>query len=1070
MSHLTIYKASAGSGKTFQLTREYLSLIFNPKISYSSILAVTFTNKATAEMRQRILSELYALANEKPSGHADALKKTFKLSDKQLTQRAAILLKQILHNYGRFNVTTIDSFFQQILKAFTRELGLNVGFSVELDKKQVLEVSIDNFFDNIEQHKELNQWLTNYALQKIEQGKSWDIQKDLIQFANNAFTEVYFSLSPEDLARISSVERLTSYKKTLTQIVGDFVNKLHELGQKTQKVLQQNGFSLDDFAYKKSGVMGFMLKQQIVKAGQVKAPQARAKTAFETDDFISGWISKSAKRKDDLQACVQNHLHPILTEIFDLFHHDFENFCTAYEIVRNIDGLALLVEIFNFLNAYSKEHNIFLLSLAAPLLSQMIGADDAPFIYEKTGEYLKYFMIDEFQDTSQLQWNNFYPLFQNALSENQKTLVVGDVKQSIYRWRNSDWRLLEYELQKSFKAFNPDIKILPNNWRSDKNLVIFNNALFKQSAILLQQLINQQLEYPAFLSNDPIIERIFSTVEQQVPKTKANTQGYVHVNYYESGNDDSLERQAANYMIKAINQLYAKGYQPKDIAVLVRRNVEGAAMANALMAYKTEHPEKAEKFDFVSNDSVFLEASTSVQLLIALLQFLNNEKNELSRATILQLYYAQQSSALDAAKKLMEINITSDEDFFNQLPPAFKEQVHELKTMSLIPLVSVLSQMFLNTSRNTQQPFIDAFLDVVINFSKNKGSDISQFLDWWQETGVKTPIQLSENQNAIRIVTIHKSKGLEYKVVIVPFANWDIDQHSTLMWCKTDKKPFGDLSIIPVMYSSRLANTAFKIDYYQEKILAAIDNLNVLYVAFTRACRALYIGMPHHDNIKTIKNVGHLLQLVLSNNFLPDLLTETDEENQMAFGTLTTEQNISSNPTQPNKQIVLNLTNAIPRTRNKNKSEILSKNDLTLAEQGKVFHKIMEYVNTLDDLDMAVEKVLRMGIISNNQTDKYRTILKEKITADAVKNWFTPGLKLLNEYSILQPGGIIKRPDRVILFEHEAIVIDYKFTTETAKEHYQQVKNYLNLVHQIEKKPVRGYVWYVLLNKIIEVS
>ncbi|MBI9065971.1 MAG: UvrD-helicase domain-containing protein [Salinivirgaceae bacterium] len=1071
MAVLTIYKASAGSGKTFQLIREYLSLIFNPKTHFSSILAVTFTNKATAEMRDRILNELFALANALDSGHTQYLKKLYNLSEDEIKIKAKFLLNDILYNYGRFKISTIDSFFQIILKSFTREIGLNLGFSLELNKKQILELSIEKFFETIQENKQLSNWLSDFAIQKIESGKSWDIQNDILSFTEDAFSELFFSFSEEQLKQFSDIRNLNTYKQNLNFIIDGFINSLRKIGDSALIGLKESNLKVDDFSYKNSGVAGFLVKQKGIDSYTVAKPGKRVESALHSDDFISGWCAKSSPKKDEILNCVQQKLHPVLLELFKLFETKYEHYISAVAILKSIDILAIIVEVFNHLINYCNEKNIFLLPLASPLLSKMIGSNDAPFIYEKTGEYLKHFMIDEFQDTSNLQWANFYPLFFNGISQDYKSLVVGDVKQSIYRWRNSDWTLLENQIQDQFRFFSQEEKVLPNNWRSDKNIVEFNNSCFKKIASIAQSEINNEFASYGFLDAENLVERIFSTTEQQVSPKKINSTGFVNVKFYEFEKDAEYNQTLINeYVIESLNKLFEHGFSPKDIAVLVRRNKEGAQIAQALMDYRRNNPEKAHLFEFVSNDSVFLGSSSIIQLLIALLEFIIDETNLLSKGKILQYFYVQNMSPKEASTKLIDIDFSDNNAFLNALPDQFKNEKDQLIELSLSQLVASLLKIFVfkinSSTAQNHFPFINAFQDAILNFTKKNGSDISGFIEWWYEFGFQTPINLSEEQNAIRIVTIHKSKGLEYKAVIAPFSYWNLDQRSKLMWCKPQVEPFNEISAIPVMYSSKLADSIFKEEYAKEKLMATIDSLNMLYVAFTRAEQALFIGAPANTT-KKIKTVGDLLyEYMHSMNEEKQNSEFVDDDNSFTIGELSLiekeEHPIREYPFDSDIEFSSNEI----AVRIKSNAAIFNEKDVSQTQQGKILHKILENTKVIGDLEAATQKLVNSGIIQEKDKNAYFNFLSERLSSFEHNDWFSDKWKIMNEVAILQPGGQIRRPDRVLISDTEIVIVDYKFTKAKSSSHIQQIKEYMKLVQVVENKHVTGFVWYLLSNEL----
>ncbi len=1079
MSLLTVYTASAGSGKTFQLTGEYLKLIFNREVNFRSILGVTFTNKATAEMRDRILSELYLLATNQHSNHSNVLKECYQLNDRDLAQRASFLLKQIVHNYSRFNISTIDSFFQIILKALTREIGLNASLNVELNQNQIIEKSVEDFFSQIDEKPQLKYWLSEFAIQKIHEGKSWDVQKDVLKFATEAFNETFFSFSEAELKQIASLESFKLFKNELAAIMDPVFNKLHDFGIRALKTIRTYGLQVDDFQYKNAGVAGYFIKLQQMVPGKIPEPGVRVLKACKSPDGMQDWCAKSSANASLIQECVQSGLQNLLTQCVDFYDQHIVNYNTAYEVYKNLDVFALLSDVFNHLRDFCNEHDIFLLSMASPFLAKLIDKNDAPFIYEKTGEYLKYYMIDEFQDTSRMQWQNFYPLFFNSISQGNRSLVVGDVKQSIYRWRNSDWNLLHSELLQEFAAFAPDVVNLPNNYRSQRYLVEFNNWCFSTLAVIAQSQFTQKLEEGKLqIGNPDIITEIYQTVKQNIPDNNTHTQGYISVRF---NTDDNSENpaglQVQNQLIENLYQLFENGYQPRDIAILVRKNAEGALVSRWLMQHRQNNPDEGHLFAFVSNDSVFLNASLIVNYLVAAIRFLIEPSNELNNAELYYFYTSRKESPSGSVSNLSAIDFSDLDAFLKLLPPHFVQAIEELRHLPLTTLVNRLLNLLiypddlLNVSQNFA--FIQTFQDAVLQFSQKQGNNLAAFIEWWEQTGNQLAVSLSEEQNAIRIITIHKSKGLQYKAVILPFVNWNLDQQSKLIWVKPENKPYNSMPVLPLTYSSKLLSTHFGTHYMHEHLMAVIDSLNMAYVAFTRAENALFIIAPlpkKNDSAKRINDVLYRAFTDFKNNLLPVPNKETIPD-FFTFGVIP--------PLEKTKETPLLGNDAIPRL---NKTDFLK---LRLKGQrffqidnqesepiykGQVFHALLEHIFTPDDIPDAVEKLIGYGLIHFSEKKFYIDALSKLISHTAVNSFFTSGYKTLTEASIMLTDGALKRPDRVLFGADEVIVLDYKYTLSTSDAHKNQVLEYMQAISQIENKPVKGFVWYLINNHLVEVK
>lgn len=1084
MSDLTIFKASAGSGKTFQLTREYLELLFKNQGKFHNILAVTFTNKATAEMRERILNELYIISLGEKSDHIDHLAEKTELSHKVLSDQATFMLQNILHNYSRFNVSTIDSFFQRILKSFTREIGLNVGFNIELNPRPIIEKAVDGLFEDISDNKELAKWLSDYAFNKVKDGNSWDIHKDLVEFSNAGFSEVFYSFDEEHLTQLLNINKFKDLSDELNTIVKSFIDKVNSFGNEFAQQISDHSLEVDDFSSKKSGVAGFFVNKMIGCTTQKFAmPGARVLTAAASDDFISGWVTKTSPKKQQVQDCVQSGLSQLVNEFVQFVDKEHILFYSALAVQKNLSVFAVLVEVFKRVLDHCNDNNLFLLPLASPFLAKLIEDDDAPFIYEKTGEYLNHFMIDEFQDTSQMQWKNFSPLIANGISQGNFSLVVGDVKQAIYRWRNSDWSLLDSGISEQFKYFDVEEKNLEYNWRSCKYVIDFNNWCFKNGSSVIQNVLNADLDDISGIAADEynnVIEKVYDNAEQVVPEKNIETEGFVSVDFIDA---EEYNDAALDLMIESIENLSEKGYQPRDMAILVRKNSEGSMVATKLMELQKTHPDKGHIFRFVSNDSVFLGSSESILLIISLISYIN-EASILDRAKILYLYKLICEGATEAGHLMSLVDISKKEEFFKSLPDEFESSFESFKRMSLLDLSSSLIRIFLSETTTTNEtsrddlPFIYSFQDAVLNYMGQNGSDIQGFLEWWNQKGKDTPVSISEDQNAIKIITIHKSKGLEFKAVIMPFTNWKFEPQSPLLWCSTDVQPFKEFRLLPITYSSKLKQTYFQESYANEKLKSVVDNLNLLYVALTRAQNALIMFSPLPKNSKKgISTVGDLLFEMLTSEqqrekLESSILDFNEEEHSFKYGNIPIVEHVES-ASVPKDDVRYAFGNYQHNLRIQLQGkEIMDLNNeaaLSPRRKGSVFHKIFEFIKYKQDVQLAVDTVVRMGLITVQDSEDYYNEVSSYIQSESSMNWFSKEWEVYNERSILLSTGDVVRPDRIIMNDEQFIVIDYKFSKEKSKQHIKQVNEYMQALSKLTTKQISGYVWYVTLNETSEV-
>ncbi len=1073
MNGLNICKASAGSGKTFKLTEEYLKIIFEQKGKFSNILAVTFTNKATAEMQDRILKELYLLSSNKESAHLETLCKHLNISQQKVREYAQIYLKQILHNYSFFNISTIDSFFQKILKAFVREIGINTGFNIELSNNIVIEKAVEQLLSELQNNKNILQLLESFAFDKMQKASSWDIHKDLISFSQTCFNEVFLSLNDNYIHNLT-FKNFNTLNSELNNITSNFIKQVRQFGNDFCNKLKEHNLSIDDFSYKKSGVAGYFNKIQNSTIKDFAPYGKRVLDAANSEDSIKGWTSNTANNKFDIQACVNSGLQQITKDYIKFIDENKELFYTAIVTKDNLISFAVFTEIYKHILQYCNDNNLFLLSMTSPLLSKMINEQDAPFIYEKTGTFIHHFMIDEFQDTSEIQWKNFSPLVTNSIAQGDKTLIVGDVKQAIYRWRNGNWDLLSNKIQQQFKNFKPTEQNLEYNWRSLKNIITFNNAFFDISSKTIQQYNAEYLQGNECIKQPSLnIEKIYDNSSQNIPNKTTDTEGYIKLHFIEKEKGELKEettQKRLNFLHNVILQLADSGYKAKDIAILIRKKDEGQKVAEHLIKLSKENPENADLYNFVSDESLNLNSSEFVNLIVLLIKWLHQPNNSMLKAQIIQLYSSLCYDIPTSIQQLNTIDLTNDEQFFASLPTEFGKQSKLLKQYTIPNITQELIKIFfienekLQNKFNNHIAFIQTFQDLVLSYTQKNGNNIEEFTLWWETEGQSKSINISDEQDAIRIMTIHKSKGLEFKVVIMPFADWDISnsKNKPIIWCNTnDNKPFNNFSIFPITYSEALSETIFKNDYYQEYLKQIIDNINLLYVGFTRARNALFIFSKHSvpDKTPKISNTAQIISLTAPNI---NGATTNEDENIYEWGTLpkieaskTTELNhqlLNYKLSKPNKQLKIKM---------EGKDIINSEEENSQIINGKIYHKIFEYITTTKSIDNAVSKVIQMGLIDTGECQNIINQITEYINNTNVSDWFSDNWSIKNERSILLPSGEQKRPDRVIENKNKIIVIDYKFTSIEHNKYKKQVKEYIQALKQISNKTIEGYIWYV---------
>ena len=1081
---LKVYRASAGSGKTFRLTKDYIHLLFDADQPnhHRRILAVTFTNKATEEMKSRILKELHQLAIGGKSPYRSELMEIKHLSEEAVNQQAGKILIDILHDYSAFSISTIDRFFQQVIRAFARDIGVHGGYTLELDTGQVLDQAVDDLFFNLSEKENLQllKWLTRYAEERIEKAENWDLRSSIFDLGREIFKESYQHKATETNEKLHDRKFLAGFRTKLQTIVDEFVQKAQNLAADALQIIRDHGLQTDDF---KGGSRSGMKNLEKIAAGEMELKSSFLNMV--TDVTACYTKSTSADIVNAISRAFQDGLESTTQELITHFEQNLRNYNSAIIIRKHLNTLGILSDLAMQIRKLTTEQNIMLISDSNLLLNKIIDNSDAPFIYEKSGLLIDHFMIDEFQDTSVLQWKNFLPLIRNSLSSGNFNLVVGDVKQSIYRWRNSDWKLLDSQLYQDFNREELQDENLDTNWRSDKNIVHFNNAFFVTASERLQQKLNDNIEsgLTDTTTLEDLKEKIGRAYEETAQKKNENAgTGRVRFQFIDKEEQDEHWKDVSLNMLPAIlEDFQSRGYKPCDIAILVRKNEEEKLVIQKLLNYKTTAEAKAGfSYDVMGTEGLMIESAATIKFLLGLMKLLINPDDMVQR-TIVHHEYARAKLNLNAADAL-KISLNSNIPG-KGLSPLFSEheneQLMKYKHVALFEMTEKIIALFDLPSWHHEAVFLQAFQDIVYKFSTGKTSDLNSFLYWWDKFGSGQFIATPENENAFRIMTIHKSKGLDFNAVIIPFCEWDLDSRMrNILWCETNEQPFNELPLMPVEYSTKLGDSIFAEQYYREMMHTYIDNLNIAYVAFTRAKNELLGLCPLPKPTKKsgeikVNSLASLLYscLTVSHNeflikyFNPETACfETGMPLHLHAKTESTDENTEKLELYPTCDIEgrLKIKHNISRF---NREEI----DITETplDYGNLMHEIFCRINSPDDHIAIIRDFVREGRLTDEEAGKVTADIRAFWEIPETGSWFKAGVKVLNETTILTPEGKNYRPDRIILEGKNATVIDYKFGENELSSHQRQVNNYTDLLKRMGYH-VSAYLCYVKLKKVVE--
>ena len=931
---INIFKASAGSGKTHTLSKTYLDLLLkaDSKTAYRNILAVTFTNKATEEMKERILRDLAEEGKTNP--------------------RAREILINLLHDYGSFSVSTIDKFFQQALRAFSRELGSSGNYQIELDKASLTKEAMDRVLDDLtEKDKDLLGWFTKQLETALDNGDSFHLESSLYEMA-------------EEFGDVN--EKFTYDKKKLTELK----EKCKEIVDTFHKDVYENALCIDTTTWGKTAAKGL-------------AQYAGAQTKYK--DSVKAANATTLAKLAETAGC------EAMYALMNPQGRRWKEYRTARMVEKVIFTLGLAEEFYSKLAIIEEEKGVISLDESTSLLRDIIDGSDAPFIYEKLGVRFNHFLLDEFQDTSVVQWENFKPLLANSVSEGYSNIIVGDVKQSIYRWRNSDWNLLDKEIEENFKG-KVEVITLKENWRSTQSIVNFNNEFF------------------TFAADNLGLSKIYADVKQEV-KVEDSQEGCVTVDFCE----DELE------MIDGyIEQAVAAGAKMSDMAILLRTNGEGKKVAEYLLS---------KGYSVISDDSLDLKSSLIIRKIVSYLHSLCNNSDSLNT-------YLSESLEIDSEREYHSLLDLVD----GVIKDLSETHPDEIKGQTL---------------------FIQSFMDDILEWTSIHGNDLRQYLKHWEES--KIAISSPNDPNAIRITTVHKSKGLAFPIVIFPFAEKVGLFKEDTLWCHLDSDAeMGESfnSIFPVVLGKSSGDSFFSESLKNEMEMQRIDNLNIFYVCLTRARKEMHIIAKNPpksliDGKSSPNDLSQLLYLYCEQNGYtfgsPYRWNEASKKEDSEIEEFDAEyETYGMNPEACSRRFVAS----------SDAWDYFSEEGIGQSKRlrGIEQHALLSRIRTSDDAPEVLRSI-------EPQT---RELLLERISAHS--EWFSPELKTLNEVAIIDSFGNTNRPDRVLVDEEGHVtVIDFKFGEEDEK-YSGQVRRYMRLFREMGYGEVSGYIWYVPIDKIIQVS
>ena len=1025
-----VYKSSAGSGKTYTLVREYLSIALesNSSSRYRSILAITFTNKAASEMKERVTKylKLFVDPSKISGGEKEMfffLCETLEIDEQELSKRAFKTLQSILHNYSDFNITTIDKFILRIIRSFSFDLQLPYNFEVELDGDGLLNMAINNLIAETGKDKKLTAFLVNYIKQLADSDESWDIQRSLLDIAKLTLNEN----SEGNIKRLKelNLEHFVKVKAETHKEVKSYEDYIWGRLSQGKDLIQQKGLGADNFKGKSKGSVWSYFNQKNIAATYIEPPKPGTVKNFDVED----WTHKDS---DESIENVQPTLFKFYQEIENYREKESSKYIVFKNIHKQLFQLGLLNEIEKQVLIIKEEKNFIHISEFNKKVAEIVIEQPIPFVYERIGEKFNNYLIDEFQDTSILQWQNLLPLVENSLAYNNKNLIVGDTKQAIYRWRGGDVDQFAYlpetphfsdnpiiqertqTLKRQFASFN-----LNKNFRSLPNVIGFNNLFFEQ---LLPTLPFDFADY-----YDDFIQFPGGSKEG----------GYAEISIVDK---EDYQESTFNELLLTIKNCLARGFQLKDIAILARKN----KLLTVIAKFLTNNG-----IPVISSESLNLEQSAEVNFIIymfRIISFPNDIEAFLKACNFLKEQAPVDYFDMFSKKEAIE----------NKFVKYLKLKLNiNLPKISGLSLYESFEEIIYTFKIDKNSPFIQTFLDVANKHSKDSNS--SEFITFWNEKKHKLFIASPENINAVNLLTVHKSKGLEFPVVLMPFAN-NKTMKDSLFWINTDKLDVN----LPTSLASRnkaLEKTQYADNLTLEDKKSLLDDLNVVYVGVTRAVEELYIFIKEVSKPEEVNSVEKF--------FFPVLDKLTEDNQSFSFGEKvikpkSTHEDVTFNSGPPHItspwRDKIKISFSAPTIWNvpENSEESFDMRDP--RKFGNLIHSIFAKIDNKMVLDTTLSEMESDGLIESEDTQVLKKLVIETLKLAPLKDVWENGKHII-EKEIIIPDGTSYRPDRVIKMENKTYLIDFK-TGSPKNGDKKQIKYYEKLLQTLHFNNISSHLIY----------
>lgn len=1041
-----VYKSSAGSGKTFTLVREYLKIVLEDPQAYRQVLAVTFTNKAANEMKDRVVRNLIFLADPETFKEEDAIRyllpqlmEQLSLTGKQIALRSAQVLRLIMHNYAEFSISTIDSFTHRVIRTFAHDLKIPLNFEVELETENMLSQAVDLLINQVGSRDDLTRVMVDFVEKKAGDELNWQIEKDLNEFGKTLLNES--SIEAINEIRKYDLDTFMQARKNLLSWKAGWEKKIRQVANELVILAESEQISHDVISYKERGVLKYLQNLAKGRFDGIK-PNSYARNSLEKGEWLGPKAPVQYKSAFDR---ISDRAVPAGKSLIEMLDREISLYTLCGLLLDHLFSTALLVEIERALDSLCTDNNKLLISEFNRRISEIVREQPAPFIYERLGERYHHYLIDEFQDTSVLQWHNLLPLIENSLASARMNLIVGDAKQAIYRWRSGDAE--QFEMLPKLVREKPDALLesreqalvshfrkedLSQNHRSSPVIVGFNNRLFSCIAPLI----------PA-----PYGEPFKSCQQETAKKDKP---GLVRIE--KMGADAQAGQNYEEFVLErtlsVLNEIREDRYNLRDVAILCRENKKAALIAAYLV--RNEIP-------VISSESLLLTQSGAVNFLVAWMQFIVDPKDSIAMAHILQYLIScglLKDNEMEAIFKESPENLT--EKFHGLLAGRFPAIVFaRLRQMDVFGLVQYLVYHF-HLNEN-QDGYLRFFQDTVLEFIRKHRGGLAEFLEWWEDKSLTASVIMPEGINAVKIMTIHKAKGLQFPVVIYPFADDRVRPVRKKLWVSIEESFAEPLKTVCVPANKSLGDTVYKQVYEDEINRSAADMANVLYVALTRPEERLYVILKEFpesiDGALTVNKMFSRFFMEEGNWEANREVYQYGERWQRTINEISGEETGEKESPSCRESLQLLLRHHAPVAWDMENPE---KN----REWGNLVHSVFSLIHNPGELAGLLQGLIMDGLISPEQQQELSLLLDGIISDPQISALFDPGFEIRNEPEIMTKDGHFFRPDRVMMKNGKVIILDYK-TGKPKEEHRSQVMQYAALIREMDLAVDSAFLLYL---------